>query len=384
MHARIIEMKMQNRALLLGCGGLLLLYSIVPAQKNTQSTTARSRADTMKFGNVMLPSMFLDQTVRAAKSDGGSLIFADDKGNLVIAERAGDRFKTDFWVQDAFTLSARWIVDHGEPLVIEGGSKEVPEGLKPIPDVLQSYLGFPLKQGAKVFGVLNLVRMYGKDNFSQIDMDVVKLLVEQSAEVVERLKQQSIKDLVQKRELSARTKVYFAPDESVIREKSLSLELGMNFLLAGTPLFYSDTIDNQGLNIGLMVPIRVPQALLWYRVKALFHGTSSYRGRQNYLTGTNELLGGKSLRIKGLPFEYTPLLGIGFNNGIILQNMFQAGFQGAGVHYYWHYDIGFIIREQYHLRGTLLAQGLLVNFERAFIYDDKPKMRLNVSLIMSY
>jgi hypothetical protein len=352
------------------------------AQKTGQGVSSRS--DTMKLGSVMLPSAFLDQVVRVAKSDGGALIFADTKGKLVIAERTGDRFKADFWMQDAFVLAARWVVDHGEPLVIEGGINEVPEGLKPIPDYLQSYLGYPLKQGSRVFGVVNLVRMYGKDNFSEAEMDVVELIVAQSADAVDRLKEQSIKDLVQNREISANTKVYFAPDESVIREKSISLELGLNFLLASPPIYVSDTINNQGMNIGLMVPIRVPQALLWYRVQTLFHGTRSYRGNQMYLTAVNEFLGGKSLRIKSIPFEYTPLLGIGFNNGIILQNMFQAGFMGAAVHYYWHYDIGFIIREQYRFKDVQLIQGLLVNFARAFVYDDNSKMRFNMSLIMSY
>jgi|WetSurMetagenome_2_1015567.scaffolds.fasta_scaffold35487_3 hypothetical protein len=364
------------------CGVLLVVPASVFAQKTGPSTSSRS--DTMKLGTVMLPSAFLDQVVRVTKSDGGALVFADPKGKLVIAERTGDRFKADFWIQDAFVLAARWVVDHGKPLVIEGGTSKVPEGLKPIPDYLQSYLGYPLKEGSKVFGVVNLVRMYGKDNFSEADMDVVELIVAQSADAVERLKEQSIKDLVQNREISAKTKVYFAPDESVIREKSISLELGLNFLLASPPIFVSDTMNNQGMNLGLLVPIRVPQALLWYRVKALFHGTRSYRGKQMYLTGVNEILGGKSLRIKSVPFEYTPLIGIGFNNGIILQNMFQSGFMGAAVHYYWHYDIGFIIREQYRIKETHLAQGLLVNFERAFIYDDNSKMRFNVSLIMSY
>jgi hypothetical protein len=364
------------------CCGILFTAGAAFAQ-DAKKTVAH-QSDTMKLGSVMLPSAFLDQVVRVAKSDGGALVFADPKGKLVIAERTGDRFKADFWTQDAFVLAARWVVDHGEPLVIEGGSNNVPEGLKPIPDYLQSYLGYPLKQGSKVFGVVNLVRMYGKDNFSEADLDVVALIVLQSADVVERLKEQSIKDLVQNREITAKTKVFFAPDESVIREKSISFELGLNFLLASTPIYVSDTINNQGMNIGILVPIRVPQALLWYRVKALFHGTRSYHGNQNYITGVNEILGGKSLRIKSIPFEYTPLLGIGFDNGIILQNMFKAGFMGAAVHYYWHYDIGFIIREQYRIKDTHLAQGLLVNFERAFAYDDNSKMRLNISLIMSY
>jgi hypothetical protein len=365
------------------CGIFLLLPGSLCAQK-PEPAVSQKPADTMKLGNVMLPSAFLDQVLRVAKSDGGALIFADQKGKLVIAERAGDRFKADFWTNDAFVLAARWVVDNGKPLVIEGGSREVPEGLKPIPDYLQSYLGYPLKQGSKIFGVLNLVRMYGKDNYSEADMDVIELMVVQAAEVVERLKEQSIKDLVQKKELSAKTKVYFAPDESVIREKSISLELGINFLPVSLPMFYSDSINRQGMNIGLLIPIRVPHALLWYRVKALFHGTRSYYGNNSYITGVNEILGGKSLRIKSIPFEYTPLLGIGFNNGIILRNVFKAGFMGAGVHYYWHYGIGFIIREQYRLREVHLAQGLLVNFERAFVFDDNPKMRFNLSLIMGY
>jgi GAF domain-containing protein len=230
------------------CGVLLVVSASAFAQNAKQP--AAHRSDTMKLGSVMLPSAFLDQVVRVTKSDGGALVFADPKGKLVIAERTGDRFNADFWIQDAFVLAARWVVDHGEPLVIEGGSSKVPDGLKAIPDYLQSYLGYPLKEGSKVFGVVNLVRMYGKDNFSEADMDVVALIVLQSADVVERLKEQSIKDLVQNREISAKTKVYFAPDESVIREQSISLELGLNFLLASTPIYVSDTINNQGMNIG--------------------------------------------------------------------------------------------------------------------------------------
>jgi hypothetical protein len=345
---------------------------------------AALRSDTMQLGGVMLPSAFLDQTVRASKADGGALVFADANGKLVIAERTGDRFKAEFWMQEAFILATQWVVNHGEPLVIEGGSKEVPEGLKPIPEFLQSYLGYPLKQGSKTFGVLNLVRMYGKDEFSKSDMDIIELLVAQSEEVVQRLKDQSVKDLLQKKEMSAKTRVFFANDESVIREKSISIELGMNFLLASLPMFYSDTINGQGVSYGIMAPIKIPQGLLWFRVKAIFHGTRSYRGKQHYITAVNEIIGGKSLRIKAIPFEYTPVIGIGFNNGIVVQKMFNPGFMGAAVHYYWHYDIGILIRERYRLRNTHLAQGVLIDFERAFVYDDNPKMRFNLSLVMSY
>jgi hypothetical protein len=94
-------------------------------------------------------------------------------------------------------------------------------------------------------------------------------------------------------------------------------------------------------------------------------------------------LGGKALRIKALPFEYTPVIGMGFNNGIILNNMFKAGFKGAAVHYYWHYNIGILVREQYRVFSTRLAQGGMINFERAFVYDDNPKMRFSITLIMS-
>ncbi|MBN1127656.1 MAG: GAF domain-containing protein [Chitinispirillaceae bacterium] len=368
--------------LVIVCCSICILSGSAAAKDAAKPAALQS--DTMQVGSVMLPSAFLDQTVRVSKSDGGALIFVDPKGKMVVAERTGDRFKAEFWVSEAFALASKWVFSNGQPIVIEGGSSEVPEGLKPIPDFLQSYLGYPIKQGDKVVGVLNLVRMYGKDNYSKSDMEVIELLVAQSSDVVESIRQQSARDLMQKGELAAKTKVYFAPEEMVIREKSATLEIGLDIIPISLPMFYSDTIGKQGMSIGLMLPIEVPHALVWYRVKALFHSTNSYYGKHNYITGVNEIIGGKALRIKALPLEYTPVIGIGFNNGIILQNMFQSGFKGTGVHYYWHYNIGVVVREQYHAFSTRFAQGGMINFERAFVYDDNPKMRISISLIMSH
>ena len=138
---------------------------------------------------------FLDFSTRLARADGGSIIFADENKKLSLAEKNGDGFKADFWVTQTFVAAARWVLEHQEPLVIEGGKEPPAEDLRPLPTGIQAYVAFPLKTPSRIIGVLNLVRQTGGDPFSNIDLELINVLASQASISIENVRlYQDIRD----------------------------------------------------------------------------------------------------------------------------------------------------------------------------------------------
>jgi putative nucleotidyltransferase with HDIG domain len=135
-----------------------------------------------------LNAKFLDFSTHLAKADGGAIIFADSKKKLTLEERKSDKFKMDFWVKQPFVLAVQWVLDHQEPLIIESGTSCLPEGLKPIPSEFQSYIGFPLKTPSQTLGVLNLVRLPGREPFSNLDLELINVLASQASISIENVR----------------------------------------------------------------------------------------------------------------------------------------------------------------------------------------------------
>ena len=135
-----------------------------------------------------LNAKFLDFSTRLAKADSGAIIFSDSKGKLTLAERRSEKFKMDFWVKQPFVLAARWVLEHQEPLIIEAGGKGLPAGLKPIPPELQSFIAFPLKTPSQTLGVLNLVRLPGREPFSNLDLELINVLASQASISIENVR----------------------------------------------------------------------------------------------------------------------------------------------------------------------------------------------------
>jgi hypothetical protein len=183
----------------------------------------------------------------------------------------------------------------------------------------------------------------------------------------------------------SRTKVLLVPENFIIREKGITLELGVNVYPTANPYFYRDDIGNIGLPLGIMVPIRIPYIVSWVRIKAIFHG--SHRPglvNRSYLTGTNEILIGKPFFIKDLPFEYTPVVGWGFNNALLISNLWAKGFKGTETHYYSHYDVGLLVRNQYRLLNQIVTGGVMLNWESGFFAKENTTKRINCSLLIGY
>lgn len=183
----------------------------------------------------------------------------------------------------------------------------------------------------------------------------------------------------------SKSTVMLVPENFISREKGISVELGMNTYPAIVPMFNKDTIGIAGLSLGIMVPIRLPYVVSWVRIKATFHSSTHNPWKnRTYVTGTNEILVGKPFFIKNLPFEYTPVVGWGFNNGIILWNMWEKGFKGTETHYFSHYNIGLMVRNQYRAWNQVFTGGVMINWESSFFDPILVTKRINLSVLLGY
>jgi putative nucleotidyltransferase with HDIG domain len=132
---------------------------------------------------------FLDFSTRLARADGGALIFADADKKLSLAEKCGEKVTADFWGGQPFVLAAQWVLEHQEPLLIEGGAKELPAAsLQPVPPEIKAYIAFPLKTPSHTIGVLNLVRFSGGQPFSSIDLELINVLASQASISIENVR----------------------------------------------------------------------------------------------------------------------------------------------------------------------------------------------------
>ncbi|MBN1130331.1 MAG: response regulator [Chitinispirillaceae bacterium] len=135
-----------------------------------------------------LNAKFLDFSSRLARADGGALIFTDAKGKLSMAGKAGE-VKTELWLKKPFVIASQWVLDHQEPLVIENGStEELPEGLRPIPAEVRSFISYPLRTPSRVIGTLNLLRLQGSEPFSSLDMELINVLASQASISIENVR----------------------------------------------------------------------------------------------------------------------------------------------------------------------------------------------------
>jgi len=175
------------------------------------------------------------------------------------------------------------------------------------------------------------------------------------------------------------------PDTVVIRERNLALELGINLFFPSPALFTTDTVDNLGYTMGILFPIYIQHALCWYSVRAIMHGSAApwEKGRV-YLTGINELLVGKAVYIKKMPFELSPFAGLGFDNGIVISNSSQEGFKGHQVHYFLYASLGAFMRRNATVLRRDLVEGLKISFSSALIPNEDTKVRLSISLVIGY
>ncbi len=134
-----------------------------------------------------LNQKFLDYSVKLAKADGGALLFTDSASRFLLTEAAGQITTPDFWLSRSFTASARWVMSHLEPLVLEAESSSLP-GLHPIPSELRSCLVFPLRTNSKFLGVLLLVRRLEHASFSNLDLEIISTLASQASISIENVR----------------------------------------------------------------------------------------------------------------------------------------------------------------------------------------------------
>ena len=136
-----------------------------------------------------LNTKFLDYSTRIARADGGALVFTDADKKFSLAGKSGDALKPDFWGKQPFVLAMKWVIEHQEPLIIEGNSDELPaEGLRPVPSEVESYIAFPLKTPSHTIGVLNLVRLSGGEPFSNLDLELINVLASQASISIENVR----------------------------------------------------------------------------------------------------------------------------------------------------------------------------------------------------
>lgn len=137
---------------------------------------------------VDLNKKFLDYSIRMSKADGGALLFLENSGKLSLAENAGAVFNRSFWLGNSFTAASKWVVKHGEPLVLEPGEKILNSGLYPVPREIQSCIFFPLKTPSRTLGVLNLARLSGREAFLNVDLEIVNVLASQASISIENVR----------------------------------------------------------------------------------------------------------------------------------------------------------------------------------------------------
>ena len=147
-------------------------------------------------------------------------------------------------------------------------------------------------------------------------------------------------------------------------------------------------VSKTGINIGVLLPIRLTNLNLDYKIQISHHkinnsilhyktAVNRYLCRgdlDNYSSGLNEILIGPTVQIK--KHSIVPQLGFGF----IVESLWAERTSGI-IYSIFFYDIS--MRYQYDLGNYYL--GLMVNLENGFYpgYSDfKPMKRLNISLLI--
>jgi hypothetical protein len=167
-------------------------------------------------------------------------------------------------------------------------------------------------------------------------------------------------------------------------ENSIVIEIGENIYLQSKTTFVRYIVGGAGFTGGILLPIKVPQVLVYFHAKASFHRAvpNGETEVMTYITATNELRVGKSILIKNIPFEYIPIVGGGYNNGVIVVRWPDGKLRGWDTHYFWHYMLGLEVRQPFVIKTRLYTLGLCMSYEQALIDDEDTKKRLDFSLLL--
>ncbi len=167
-------------------------------------------------------------------------------------------------------------------------------------------------------------------------------------------------------------------------ESSMVLEIALNqyFASKADELVYN--VGSSGLAVGLLFPVKFPYAMVYYHVKGTFHWAVPKDTAivMAMLTATNEIRLGVPLTFRNIPFEYSPMVGIGINNAAVAYTNRGGNIRGGGVEYYFHYTVGLAVRQPIYVASTVYSMGFSVDYEQGFTVDANTKQRLVVALII--
>ncbi len=149
-----------------------LFSKLVPLHEVTR--VLATTLDTTKIND-----QFLHYATRLANADGGTLLFLNNESNLVIVQSTGD-FNQQFWHQKLFLDASKRVINYGEPMMMES----VIDDLFPLPPELGCCVVFPLKT-SKIIGTLILVRLKDRNVFSNIDLEILNVIVSQASISIE-------------------------------------------------------------------------------------------------------------------------------------------------------------------------------------------------------
>jgi hypothetical protein len=143
-------------------------------------------------------------------------------------------------------------------------------------------------------------------------------------------------------------------------------------------------VGGSGVAVGFLFPLKIPFAMLYYHAKATFHWAvpNDTAILMALITATNEIRLGVPFTIQNIPFEYSPMAGIGLDNAVIGYTNLRGNVRGGYVEYYLHYMLGISIRQPFYVKKRCYSMGLSVDFERAFAFDEETKQRLVVALLL--
>jgi hypothetical protein len=177
--------------------------------------------------------------------------------------------------------------------------------------------------------------------------------------------------------------ISMVPPQSTIWEDFGILQIGEEFFLTGRSKFQERYVNgNIGFVAGLLLPMRIPGTQIYYSARASFHKSVADTETSMLTTATNEIRGGVPLLIKDFPLEYVPMIGIGFNNAVILRSFKNLGLVGFNTHYYWHYSLGLTARQPLIFKRRYSSLGLSICFERAFVFKEQTDQRLVLILLI--
>jgi hypothetical protein len=158
----------------------------------------------------------------------------------------------------------------------------------------------------------------------------------------------------------------------------LSIFVGSEILIKKSKTSYS--VNTVGTNFGLFIPINLNSVNSTFKVSASYHGATinGVDGNSKYLSATNEILVGKTIKFDNSKFEILPQFGI----GMTLETVYKKFGDGA-VFDIVFYDLSIIINYQFQNYKI----GMLLNYENGFytshnnyIANDRFKINLIFSI----